>query len=524
MIGSPASETGAYPAVASRTKPRALSDIREATESTIADTLLRDILVETPLRCSSPTGMSQAFHDAPGQCHSNDVRNVENVELESRNSVESDGLRYVQRGRFSETPSSPNLIDCNNRAKISSVSASNIPPRSSSKFRVRSISRMRKTQQIPPQSIIRSTTAETLNVVQARPLSHSRSKTSIIPSHGQSQSPARLTAARFNPVAHDTNRRIPSKTFIRQSLPKELLEHPAHRHPRIELGLDLSAGVFVGGGCIEGTIQIDIDDAERVRHRRTLDIAQISIDLLGIEEANGNRQAVFLSLATELIDKENPPPQNMVDTQESIGPESTFWHLVPSTTNLAFSLSLPLDVGPPPFYSKNARIRYLLYACLLIRDRSKRHLVRTSEDITVLPVYDRMSSNYACLLGGSDHMTAEKALVSLPSPLNASDEWIRPRDTTVEVVRLTAGIHRQVWVSGTNIFVDVYIVNNSHKTVKKIELQLERDILCYKHVCSKSLFCVFLLMLMRTVCRLLHPLWRSLQVRLVSLTAMSVPY
>lgn len=523
MIGSPTNGPGAHPAVASRTKPRTLSDIREATESTIADTLSRDILAGTPLNCPSPTEMSPASHDASRQCHSNDVRNVENIEPESRNSVESDGLRYV-RGRFSETPSSQNLIDCNNGTNISSVSASNIPPRSSSKFRVRSASRMRKTQQILPQSIIRSTTAETLNLVQARPLSPSRSRTSSIPNHGQSQSPVRLTAARFNPVAHDTNRRTPSKTFIRQSLPKELLEHPAHRHPRIELGLDLSAGVFVGGGCIEGTVQIDIDDAERVRHRRTLDIAQISIDLLGIEETSGNRRAVFLSLATELIDRENPPPQNMVDTQELIGPENTFWHLVPSTTNLAFSLSLPLDVGPPPFYSKNARIRYLLYASLLIRDRSKRHLVRTSEDVTVLPVYDRMSSHYACLLGGSDHMTAEKALVSLPSPLNASDEWIRPRGTTVEVVRLTAGIHRQVWVSGTNIFSDVYIANNSHKTVKRIELQLERDILCYKHVCSKSLFCCFLLMLMRTVCRLLHPLWRSLQVRLVSLTAMSVPY
>ncbi|EUC33713.1 hypothetical protein COCCADRAFT_36468 [Bipolaris zeicola 26-R-13] len=469
MIGSPTNGPSAHPAVASRTKPRTLSDIREATESTIADTLSRDILAGTPLNCPSPTEMSPASHDASRQCHSNDVRNVENIEPESRNSVESDGLRYV-RGRFSETPSSQNLIDCNNGTNISSVSASNIPRRSSSKFRVRSASRMRKTQQILPQSIIRSTTAETLNLVQARPLSPSRSRTSSIPNHGQSQSPVRLTAARFNPVAHDTNRRTPSKTFIRQSLPKELLEHPVHRHPRIELGLDLSAGVFVGGGCIEGTVQIDIDDAERVRHRRTLDIAQISIDLLGIEETSGNRRAVFLSLATELIDRENPPPQNMVDTQELIGPENTFWHLVPSTTNLAFSLSLPLDVGPPPFYSKNARIRYLLYASLLIRDRSKRHLVRTSEDVTVLPVYD-----------------PEKALVSLPSPLNASDEWIRPRGTTVEVVRLTAGIHRQVWVSGTNIFSDVYIANNSHKTVKRIELQLERDILCYKHAAASTM-------------------------------------
>lgn len=77
---------------------------------------------------------------------------------------------------------------------------------------------------------------------------------------------------------------------------------------------------------------------------------------------------------------------------------------------------------------------------------------------------------------------AEKALMSLPSPLTASDEWIKPRDITVEVVRVTAGLHRQVWVSGTSIYVDVHISNSSRKTVKKIELQLERDILCYKHV------------------------------------------
>jgi hypothetical protein len=73
--------------------------------------------------------------------------------------------------------------------------------------------------------------------------------------------------------------------------------------------------------------------------------------------------------------------------------------------------------------------------------------------------------------------------MSLPSPLTASDEWIKPHDTTIDVVRVTAGLHRQVWVSGTSIYVDVHIVNNSRKTIRKIELQLERDILCYKHVC-----------------------------------------
>jgi hypothetical protein len=80
-------------------------------------------------------------------------------------------------------------------------------------------------------------------------------------------------------------------------------------------------------------------------------------------------------------------------------------------------------------------------------------------------------------------LLAEKALVSLPSPLKASDEFVRSKYGEREMVRVTAGIHRQVWVSGTNIFVDVHIVNNSRKVVKRLELQLEQDILCYKHVC-----------------------------------------
>lgn len=145
----------------------------------------------------------------------------------------------------------------------------------------------------------------------------------------------------------------------------------------------------MGGGSIEGTVQIKVDDAERIRHRRTLDIARISVDLIGLEDITGNRRCVFLNLATELVDENNPPPQNMVDTQEPIGSGDLFWHLMPSVTNLAFNLSLPLNVGPPPFQSKNARIRYVLCVSLLIRDHGKQYIVRTSEDVTVLSVYDR---------------------------------------------------------------------------------------------------------------------------------------
>ena len=42
------------------------------------------------------------------------------------------------------------------------------------------------------------------------------------------------------------------------------------------------------------------------------------------------------------------------------------------------------------------------------------------------------------------------------------------------MIRLTAGVHRQTWVSGMALFVDIYISNNSDKLIKEIILQLEK--------------------------------------------------
>lgn len=207
-----------------------------------------------------------------------------------------------------------------------------------------------------------------------------------IPRNGQPQSPLRDLAA---PVAQDACPRPPSRTFIREPLSAELLEYPSHRHPRVNISLDLSANLFVGGGSVDGTAQINVDDADRTRHRQRLDIARISIDLLGIEEMSGNRRYVFRNLARELISEDNPPPQSMVSSQEQIGRDDLFWQLMPSITNLPFSMSLPLNVGPPPFQSRNARIRYVLCMSLLIRDQGKQYIVRVSDDISVLSVYDR---------------------------------------------------------------------------------------------------------------------------------------
>lgn len=370
-------------------KARPLSDIRELTEPSLADTIPRRLLSDNNLpRSTSRPDMSRKPSAASKRRPSTDIRHGENRGADRKNSVDSNGGRSVYRGRSSRTPSP----DDNSISSIYSIPPRSVPPRSSSRTRARSGSRTRQApsaqQPVAAQGLPANNATHTIPTIPQPP---PRGTGHTIPRHGQSLSPLRHVAARIDHTSHDNNRRIPSRTFIREPLSKELLEFPSHRHPRIELGLDLSASVFVGGGSIEGTVQINIDDAERIRHRRTLDIARISIDLLGIEEMSGNRRCVFLNLATELIDEDHPPPSHMVYDQKPIGSNDMFWHLMPSFTNLAFSLSLPLNVGPPPFHTKNARIRYALCVSLLIRDHGKQYIVRTSDDVTVLSVYDRES-------------------------------------------------------------------------------------------------------------------------------------
>lgn len=438
------------------TKTRPLSDIRELTEPSLVEIVPRKPLPENITRKPSISRTRSVASNRRPSLDSHLAENRGPDKKESANRVSD------SRGRGSSTPSPTSPAD-NTYSSIYSIPRSSVPPRSSSQAGVRSTSRPRAPLPVPPPpplplplATIRAPTI---------PPPPPRGSGNTVPHRGQSLSPLRQVAARLDPVSSDRSRRIPSRTFIREPLTGDILEFPTHRHPRVDLELELAAGLFVGGGSIEGTVQISIDDAERIRHKRTLDIARISVDLIGLEEITGSKRSVFLNLATELIDSENPPPYNMIESQDHISPDDPFWHLTPSVTNFPFVLSLPLDVGPPPFQSKHARIRYVLCITLLIRDQGKQYLVRTSEDVSVLSVYD-----------------PEKALMSLPSPLTASDEYMRTRDAGIEVVKVTAGLHRQVWVSGTSIYVDVHIVNNSRKTIKKIELLLERDILCYKHV------------------------------------------
>jgi Arrestin (or S-antigen), C-terminal domain len=290
----------------------------------------------------------------------------------------------------------------------------------------------------------------------------------VIPPRGHASSPVR-EAMKHDAVSSDTLCLSPSKTFIRTTPPLEILDLSNIHHGRVDMNLQTPAPLFVGGGTIEGHLLLTIDGGGSARKSKPkpLSISRLSIDVVGVEEVTDGRRWIFLSLATELFDKQHPPPISLVTTQTPASGSSIYWPLQPASVVIPFCLNLPLNIGPPPYVSKQARIRYILCATAYIKPAGSLALVRQSFEIQMLTVYD-----------------PEKALSSLPTPLLATEQLSLPHGAARQNIKLTAGLHRQTWVNGAMIFVDVHVMNNSSKTLKKIEIQLEKTTLWYAHAAA----------------------------------------
>ena len=259
-----------------------------------------------------------------------------------------------------------------------------------------------------------------------------------------------------------------SKTIVRTAPPLHILDDCNSRHDRVTMSLNLPAPLSVGGGTIEGQVSLIVDGGNERRTRADeIFISTLSIDVYGIEEINDGRRWIFLSLATQLFDLDHPPPASLVITQTPISQSELFWPLKQSTAVLPFCVHLPLNVGPPPYSSKQASIRYMICPTLVIKTGGKKSTIRQASNIQVLTVHD-----------------PEKALASLPSPLLASDLLSMSNGAEVQSVKLTAGLHRQTWVNGAMIFVDIHVANNSSKAIKKVEIQLEKVSLWYAHAAA----------------------------------------
>ena len=286
-----------------------------------------------------------------------------------------------------------------------------------------------------------------------------------VPDRGRADSPVRR-ALQLDPVSSEALRQVP-QTLVRTVAPMDILECPSSRHPRVELNTHLSSPLFVGGGTAEGYVRLAIDRGTNHKSKVAIFIKRLAVDIIGVEEVSDGRRWVFLSLASELFDSDHPPPPLLVSSQSSHSLVENRWALKPGSVRIPFCLNLPLNLGPPPYLSKQARIRYVLCPTAVIQIGDESSIVRQSWNVQMLTVHD-----------------PEKALSSLASPLLASDSLTFSSGPQVHRIKLTAGLHRQTWVNGARIFVDIHIVNHSPKSIRKIELQLEKTVLWYVHAAA----------------------------------------
>ena len=208
-------------------------------------------------------------------------------------------------------------------------------------------------------------------------------------SRGRSVSPVRSAVARYNAISSNTQRK-PPRTFVRPVLPYDILELPRVSHPRVSLDVGVPAPLCVGGGTVEGQVSVTFDGTrQRTRSKPSLPIfvSRLAVDIIGVETSQG-KNFVFRNLANELIDEAHPPPPTMVAA--SRGAVDACWEVTPSSSVLAFKLDLPVFMGPPPYKSRHANIKYILCTTLIFKISGQQRYVRRSQEITVLSVHDRM--------------------------------------------------------------------------------------------------------------------------------------
>ncbi|OQU96606.1 hypothetical protein CLAIMM_02663 [Cladophialophora immunda] len=199
---------------------------------------------------------------------------------------------------------------------------------------------------------------------------------SLVRDKGRAESPVRRSIGRAA-QSSEVLRPTLARTFIRTSPPHEVLDHGSSRHPRVELSVSLPSPLFVGGGTVEGQLTIQVDGGvARKPKTKPIYISKACIDVIGVEEINDGRRWVFLSLATELFDKENPPPPSLVTSQSPEPGADLWWEMKSATSVVPFCVNLPLKLGPPPYSSRQASIRYLLCPSIVVKTGDKRTVIR----------------------------------------------------------------------------------------------------------------------------------------------------
>jgi hypothetical protein len=145
----------------------------------------------------------------------------------------------------------------------------------------------------------------------------------------------------------------------------------------MDMNVQQPAPLFVGGGTIEGHINITVDGGAFQKAKvKPIFISKLTIDVIGVEEVNDGRRWIFLSLGTDLFNESHPPPMTSIQLTNTSLSFRTLLGSQASVSSIPFCVNLPLNIGPPPYTSKQAGIRYFVCPTVAIKSGGKQSIIR----------------------------------------------------------------------------------------------------------------------------------------------------
>ena len=222
----------------------------------------------------------------------------------------------------------------------------------------------------------------------------------------QTANPYRYRNPPEHPTFNPATPHIP-KQFVPCHKPIDVVQIPHIRHARVVLEPKSNSPLYTGGTILEGEVKVTIDGgryAKRNKGLSPISVGRITVVLLGLESYNGKRN-IFHSLAVDVVDENHPPPGQTLASAKAV---NGYWETLPSSVHIPFRLELPVEVGPPPYLSRHASIRYILCASGTFRVLDRDFTVRDTCDIAILTVHIReyLTVNFPAIL-----MPSQRALL-----------------------------------------------------------------------------------------------------------------
>ncbi|KAJ7225358.1 hypothetical protein GGX14DRAFT_489235, partial [Mycena pura] len=236
-------------------------------------------------------------------------------------------------------------------------------------------------------------------------------------------------------------------------------EQAKHR-ARVEIDIALHSNVCVEGGVLKGFIKLRI--RPRLKKESIISIGDAKLRIIGFESTESDYHEFFQhSAALSAVVTSSPkiyyPPSDA----------EGFCVAREGVHKLEFEMHLPMNGVSRPkgvFRGQSGiALRYIVLVSIKVKDehnkRSIAHFYRDCE------VYPRLNPSFV--------------LAAAKGPIRSSISKSLFMGGTGEV-RLTAGIHREYFVAGTQVPVSVNVQNGTKKTFKRLTLTLYRTTVVYK--------------------------------------------